>query len=177
MEFVSIGIFFGGSDDASLSVMHAVRPLGSYWILLILAYFCTSKKFKYMQTSAFARLPAQGVIDRQTDFCFLHEEMKHRFCSSLLHVHTSCHYPWSHMNCVFTDEEYLFLCSVCQLLVTTNVPSSLILSTLITEVVCSFKTSVLTRATWHHIPENDILRNHHCEEPQILHSESVDLFI
>jgi hypothetical protein len=33
----------------------------------------------------------------------------------------------------------------------------LILSTMMMEAVCSSKTSVLTRGTWHHIPEDSIL--------------------
>jgi hypothetical protein len=47
---------------------------------------------------------------------------------------------------------------VIQLLVTANVPSSLILSTLMMEVVRSSKTLVLTTATQNHIPEDDILQ-------------------
>jgi hypothetical protein len=44
------------------------------------------------------------------------------------------------------------------LLVTANViPSSLILFTLMMEVIRSSKTSIFTKATWHHIPEEWIL--------------------
>jgi hypothetical protein len=39
-------------------------------------------------------------------------------------------------------------------------PSSPILVTLLVEAICSSETSVLTRATWHHIPEDDILHGH-----------------
>jgi hypothetical protein len=46
-----------------------------------------------------------------------------------------------------------------RLLVTANVvPSSPILVTLMMEVIRSSKTVVLTRATWHHIPEGSILQ-------------------
>jgi hypothetical protein len=39
------------------------------------------------------------------------------------------------------------------------VPSSQILSILKMETTCSSKTSVVTRSTWHHIPEDSILHN------------------
>jgi hypothetical protein len=48
--------------------------------------------------------------------------------------------------------------SVLQLLITANIPSSLILSTLIMDVIHSSETSVLTRTLWHHIPEDGILQ-------------------
>jgi hypothetical protein len=51
-------------------------------------------------------------------------------------------------------EMHAFLHSVLRLLVTANIPSSVILVTLMMEAICSFETSVLTRATWHNIPEN-----------------------
>jgi hypothetical protein len=54
----------------------------------------------------------------------------------------------------------VFLLSMLQSHVTANVvPSSPILVTLMTEVFCSSKTSVLTRAIWSNIPHDDILQS------------------
>jgi hypothetical protein len=47
-----------------------------------------------------------------------------------------------------------------RLLVTVNVPSSPILDTLMVEALRSFETSVLTRVTWHNIPENLVKTSH-----------------
>jgi hypothetical protein len=53
--------------------------------------------------------------------------------------------------------------SVLQLLVTANVLSSHILSTLMMEAIRSSETSVLTRATWRRIPNDGILYSHRRE--------------
>jgi hypothetical protein len=51
-----------------------------------------------------------------------------------------------------------------QLLVTVNArPTSLILSILMMEVMCFSETSVITRATLHHILEDDIPHSHRHE--------------
>jgi hypothetical protein len=51
-----------------------------------------------------------------------------------------------------------------QLLVTANaVPSLLILFTQMMEIICSSKTSVVSRATGRHSPEDGILHSRHCE--------------
>jgi hypothetical protein len=54
----------------------------------------------------------------------------------------------------------VLLHSVLQLLVTTNFPSSLILSTLFVEAICSSERSVLTRATRRHSPDDGIPHSH-----------------
>jgi hypothetical protein len=52
-----------------------------------------------------------------------------------------------------------------RLLVTANiVPSSPIIVSLMMETLSSSETSVLTRATWRNIQEDDILHSHLCEK-------------
>jgi hypothetical protein len=59
--------------------------------------------------------------------------------------------------------DFVFLCSVRQLLVMDNISSSPILVTLMMEAVSSSKRAFLTRATRHNIPEDDILYSHRPE--------------
>jgi hypothetical protein len=64
------------------------------------------------------------------------------------------------------------LSSVLQSLVTANViPCSLILFALIMEAIISSETSVITRVTGPHVPEDGVLHSHSCEN---LRSEDMD---
>jgi hypothetical protein len=53
----------------------------------------------------------------------------------------------------------VFLRSMLQMLVTADIPSSPVLVTLMMETILSYKTLVLTRATWCNIPEDGILQS------------------
>jgi hypothetical protein len=59
--------------------------------------------------------------------------------------------------------QLVFRQSVLALLVTANVPSSLILVTLMMEARSFSESSVLMRTTRHHIPEDGILHSHRSE--------------
>jgi hypothetical protein len=50
-----------------------------------------------------------------------------------------------------------------RMLVSSNIPSSLILTTVMMEAIPSSVTFVLTRAAWRNIPEDGILHSHHRE--------------
>jgi hypothetical protein len=64
-------------------------------------------------------------------------------------------------NAVFWDVQLVFLHRLLQLLVTGNVVSSLlILFTLTLEMLHSSEMLVLTKAMWHHVPEDGILDTH-----------------
>jgi hypothetical protein len=78
-----------------------------------------------------------------------------------------------HVALVRTDilEEY-------ELLVTTNVvPSSLILSALMKDVICFSEMSVLMTATLRHIPKDGILHKTSCLAPRVFKHVSVELCI
>jgi hypothetical protein len=66
---------------------------------------------------------------------------------------------WGVTPCGSWKNHIVFLRSLRRLLVTANVPSSMILVALMMEAIRSSETSVLTRATRHKIPEDGVLRN------------------
>jgi hypothetical protein len=75
---------------------------------------------------------------------------------------------WCRVSLVRTDisQECIastLLCSMPQLLTVHIVPSLLILFSLMMGAICSSKTLILRRATWHHIPEDGILHSYHHE--------------
>jgi hypothetical protein len=78
-------------------------------------------------------------------------------------------------NAVFVVDT-MFLSSGLHLPVTANVPSSVILSTLM-EAIHFSKTSVLTRATQCHIPEESILQPNVYSSKGCQHEQSLDCCI
>jgi hypothetical protein len=56
------------------------------------------------------------------------------------------------------------ICNWLQLLVIANIPSSLILSTLVLKAINSIETSVLKRATRNNILEDGSIHNHPCDK-------------
>jgi hypothetical protein len=78
---------------------------------------------------------------------------------------------------VRTDASEQFIASIIRMIknqrdseiVTTNVPSLLILFTVMMEAIRSSETSVLTSTTLRHIPEDDILQN-------ISHTQSYSMY-
>jgi hypothetical protein len=62
---------------------------------------------------------------------------------------------WGIMPCGSCNNQ----CCVLQLLVTANIPSSLILVTLMMEAIRSSEMSVITRVTWRNTPEDGIRQN------------------
>jgi hypothetical protein len=74
---------------------------------------------------------------------------------------------WRRVALVTTDVSEqsieVFLGSVLQLIVTADVPNSLIIFTLMMEAIRSSETLVLTRASWRHIPEDGNVLSH-CRE-------------
>jgi hypothetical protein len=63
----------------------------------------------------------------------------------------------------FTTFIKVFLPSVLQLMVTAIFPISLVVFTLMMDAIRSSEISVLTRVTWHHMPEDGIPRSQRCE--------------
>jgi hypothetical protein len=88
------------------------------------------------------------------------EEIRHCETSVLTRA-TQHHLPEGD---ILHSHQHENLHAVRQLLVNANiVPGSLILSTLTMEEISHCETSVLTRATQHHLPEDDILHRHRSE--------------
>jgi hypothetical protein len=55
---------------------------------------------------------------------------------------------------------------VLQLLITADLPNSLIPSNLMMEAIGLSETSVLTRSTWCRIPEDDVLHGYRSDNPK-----------
>jgi hypothetical protein len=70
----------------------------------------------------------------------------------------------------------VFLRSILWLLVTANNPNSSIVVTLMMETIRYFETSVLTRVTWHNIPEDGIIQHGYLQTKSTPYHLPFDVF-